>query len=68
MLVTDVRIKLVRDKNKLLGFATIIISKCFVVRDIKIIQGDGEAFIAMPARRITDHCKKCGSKNHLQAK
>ncbi|MHC4150732.1 MAG: septation protein SpoVG family protein, partial [Planctomycetota bacterium] len=25
-------------------------------------------FVAMPSRKLTDHCEKCGSKNHLRAK
>lgn len=68
MVVTEVKIKLVpRSDSKLLAFASVTFNRCFVVRDIKVIQGNRSLFVAMPSRKITDHCKKCGSKNHLQA-
>jgi stage V sporulation protein G len=40
----------------------------FVVRDIKVIEGTGGFFVAMPSRKMSDHCGKCGGKNHLRAK
>ena len=40
----------------------------FVIRDIKIIEGTGGLFVAMPSRKMSDHCGKCGGKNHLRAK
>jgi stage V sporulation protein G len=40
----------------------------FVVRDLKIIEGTNGLFVAMPSRKLTDHCPKCGGKNHLRAK
>jgi len=40
----------------------------FVVRDIKIIEGTNGYFVAMPSRKMSDHCEKCGGKNHLRAK
>ncbi len=68
MVVTEVKIKLVpRTDDKLLAFASITFDRCFVVRDIKIIQGTRALFVAMPSRKITDRCGKCSSKNHLQA-
>lgn len=68
MVVTEVKVKLVpKSDDKLLAFASITFDKCFVVRDIKVIQGSKTLFIAMPSRKITDRCMKCGAKNHLQA-
>jgi stage V sporulation protein G len=68
MVVTEVKIKLVpRSDDKLLAFASVTFDRCFVVRDIKIIQGSRTLFVAMPSRKITDRCTKCGAKNHLQA-
>ena len=68
MVVTEVKVKLVpRSDDKLLAFASVTLDRCFVVRDIKIIQGSKTLFIAMPSRKITDRCGKCGYKNHLQA-
>ena len=40
----------------------------FVIRDIKVIEGTGGLFVAMPSRKMSDHCGKCGGKNHLRAK
>jgi stage V sporulation protein G len=40
----------------------------FVVRDIKIIEGAKGIFVAMPSRKMSDHCEKCGGKNHLRAR
>jgi stage V sporulation protein G len=68
MIITDVKILLASERqDKLRGFACITIDRCFVVRDIKIIQGSRLLFIAMPSRKITDRCSKCQTKNHLQA-
>jgi stage V sporulation protein G len=68
MVVTEIKIKLVpRSDDKLLAFASVTFDRCFVVRDIKIIQGSRMVFVAMPSRKVTDRCEKCGAKNHLQA-
>ena len=68
MVVTEVKIKIVpKSDSKLLAFACVTVDGSFVVRDIKIIQGTKALFVAMPSRKITDHCRKCGGKNHLQA-
>jgi stage V sporulation protein G len=67
--VTEVRIKLASDEDdKLLGYCSVTLNDSFVIKDLKIIQGDGSPFIAMPSRKITDKCPKCGYKNHLRAK
>ncbi|MEE9311916.1 MAG: SpoVG family protein [Planctomycetota bacterium] len=69
MKVTEVRVKLAaEDDDKLLGYCSITLNNAFVVKDLKIIQGDNMPFIAMPSRKITDKCHKCGYKNHLRAK
>ena len=51
--VTGVRIYPV-DREKLKAFATITIDDCFVVRDLKVIQGENGLFVAMPSRRMKD--------------
>jgi stage V sporulation protein G len=69
MEITDVRIKLVRDRgDRLQAFCLITFDEEFVVRDVKIIKGNNSYFVAMPSRKTTDHCDKCGCKNHLRAK
>ena len=68
MEVTEVRIKLINNpEDRLRGFCSVTFDNCFVVRDLKIIEGNSGPFVAMPSRKLTDHCKKCRSKNHLRA-
>ena len=68
MEITEVRIKLMADTDdRLQGFCSITFENCFVVRDLKIIDGTNGPFVAMPSRKLTSHCHQCGSKNHLKA-
>ena len=68
MEVTEVRIKLINNpEDRLRGFCSVTFDNCFVVRDLKIIEGNSGPFVAMPSRKLTDHCSKCRSKNHLRA-
>lgn len=68
MEITEVRIKLMEDAGeRLQGFCSITIDHCFVVRDLKIIEGVTGPFVAMPSRKLTAHCPGCGCKNHLRA-
>jgi stage V sporulation protein G len=69
MKISEVRVNLVSNKDdRLKAFCSITIDNEFVVRDIKVIEGGGGFFVAMPSRKMTDHCGKCGGKNHLRAK
>ena len=69
MEITEVRVKLVANKDdRLKGFCSMTLDNEFVVRDIKVIEGTNGLFVAMPSRKMSDHCKQCGSKNHLRAK
>lgn len=69
MEVSEIRIKLVRNRgDRLKAFCSITFDNDFVVRDLKIIEGVGGYFVAMPSRKITDRCSACGMKNHLRAK
>ncbi|MEM9942975.1 MAG: SpoVG family protein [Planctomycetota bacterium] len=68
MKITEVRIKLMENpEDRLRGFCSITFDDCFVVRDLKIIEGNNGPFVAMPSRKLTSNCFKCGSKNHLKA-
>ena len=69
MEISEVRVNLVSNKDdRLKAFCSITINNEFVVRDIKVIEGGSGFFVAMPSRKMTDHCGKCGGKNHLRAK
>ncbi len=69
MEITEVRVKMVQNKDdRLKGFCSMTIDNEFVVRDVKVIEGTSGLFVAMPSRKMSDHCGKCGGKNHLRAK
>jgi len=66
--ITEVRIKLMEEgSERLQAFCSITFDNCFVVRDLKIIEGSSGPFVAMPSRKLTSHCPQCGCKNHLRA-
>jgi stage V sporulation protein G len=68
MEITEVRIKLMEDSDdRLQAFCSITFDDAFVVRDLKIIDGTNGPFVAMPSRKLTNHCHQCGSKNHMKA-
>ncbi len=68
MQITEVRIKLMDDPNeRLKAFCSITFDDSFVIRDLKIIEGQSGPFVAMPSRKIMVHCPNCGCKNHLKA-
>lgn len=68
MQVTEVRIKLMeQSEDRLRAFCSITIDHAFVVRDLKIIDGTTGPFVAMPSRKLSGHCPRCGYKNHLRA-
>jgi stage V sporulation protein G len=72
--ITEVRVRLThepdtREKSeKLHAYCSITIGHEFVVRDIKIIESGHGLFVAMPSRKLSDRCPRCGGKNHLRAK
>jgi stage V sporulation protein G len=70
MEITEVRIFLRESPDKKLkAYATVTFDNAFVVRNIKVIEGQGNnLFIAMPSRRIKYPCPKCGFKNESRAK
>ena len=68
MEITEVRIKLMEESSeRLQAFCSITFDDCFVIRDLKIIEGTSGPFVAMPSRKLTSHCPQCGCKNHLRA-
>jgi stage V sporulation protein G len=51
--ITDVKIFPV-EEEKLKAYVTITLDDCFVVRDLKVIQGTSGLFVAMPAKKRKD--------------
>lgn len=68
MEITEVRIKLMEEsEDRLRAFCSITLDHCFVIRDLKIIDGSNGPFVAMPSRKLTGRCHQCGFKNHLRS-
>ena len=53
MEITEVRVYPVNEE-KLKAYVTITLDHCFVIRDLKVINGNTGLFIAMPAKRRKD--------------
>lgn len=55
MNVTEVRIRLVNnDEGKLRAMASITIDECFVVHDLRVVEGTDSLFVAMPCKKTHD--------------
>ncbi len=51
--ITEVRVT-IRPDDKLKAFASITFDHCFVIRGLKVIEGNKGLFVAMPSRRRPD--------------
>ncbi|HCM26261.1 MAG: septation protein SpoVG [Treponema sp. GWB1_62_6] len=51
MEITDIRIRKVASEGKLKAYVTVTFDDCFVVHNVKIIEGKSGIFIAMPSRK-----------------
>ena len=55
MQITDVRIRLTKkDDVKVKALASMTIDDCFVIHEIRVIEGDKGLFVAMPSRRTPE--------------
>jgi stage V sporulation protein G len=55
MEITEVKVFPVKKfDEKIKAFATIAIDNCFLIRDLKVINGNSGLFIAMPSRKKPD--------------
>ncbi len=52
MNITDVKVFL-RESNQLKAFVNIVIDDAFIIRNIKVIEGENGLFVAMPSRRVS---------------
>ncbi len=52
--ITDVRITKVEGDEKLRAFAALVIEDCFLVGDLRVVEGEEGYFVAMPSRRKRD--------------
>ncbi len=53
MEISEIRVHL-RGEEKLKAFVTITIDSCFVIRNMKIIQGNKGLILCMPSRKLAD--------------
>ncbi|MDR1421219.1 MAG: septation regulator SpoVG [Treponema sp.] len=51
MEITDIRVRKVAGEGKLRAYVTVTFDDCFVVHNVKIIEGKSGVFIAMPSRK-----------------
>ncbi|MFH1581017.1 MAG: septation protein SpoVG family protein [Pseudomonadota bacterium] len=70
MEVTEVRVFLRnKDSNKKLkAYVTVTFDNCFVVRDVKVIEGSKGLFVAMPSSKMKITCSQCGHRNVVRSK
>ena len=69
MEITEIRVFLKEGQDKKLkAYTTVTFDNVFVIRNIKVIQGAGGLFIAMPSRKMKSPCPKCGFKNEVGSK
>ena len=55
MEITRVRVhKIDSEGSRLKGYASVTIDDCFVVNNIRIIEGENRLFCAMPSRKVKD--------------
>ena len=54
MQITELRIRKVEGEGKLRAYVTVTFDDCFVVHNVKIIEGKNGLFIAMPSRKTAN--------------
>lgn len=55
MEITDIRIRQLEQEGKMRAVVSVTFDNCFVVHDIKVIEGADRLFIAMPSRKTPDN-------------
>jgi stage V sporulation protein G len=54
MEITEVRVFPVLNEERLKAYATITIDNVFLIRDLRVINGNTGLFVAMPSRKMKD--------------
>ena len=54
MQITDIRVRVVQKESKMKAVVSVTFDDCFVVHDIKVIEGEKGLFIAMPSKKSAD--------------
>jgi len=64
MEITEIRVIRKEDPTKKLrAFVNVTFDGCFVVRDMKVVEGSKGLFVAMPSRKLKMSCPKCHYKS-----
>lgn len=54
MKITEVKVFPISDGGRLKAYATLVFENCFIVRDLKVIEGHKGLFVSMPSRKCKD--------------
>ncbi len=54
MEITEVKVFAAKDGGRLKAYATVVFDSCFIIRDLKIIEGNKGLFVSMPSRKRKD--------------
>lgn len=54
MKITEIKVYPARESGRLKAYATIVFENIFIVRDLKVIEGNKGLFVSMPSRRRKD--------------
>lgn len=54
MQITDVNLKVLKKDNSIKAIASMTIDSCFVVHNIKVLDVEGNVFVAMPSKKLSD--------------
>jgi stage V sporulation protein G len=53
MEITEIKIFAVEER-RVKAYSSVVFDQCFIVRDLKVIQGDSKLFVAMPSKKMKD--------------
>lgn len=54
MEITEVKVFPAKDGGRLKAYATVVFDNCFIIRDLKVIEGHKGLFVSMPSRKRKD--------------
>ncbi|MDO4744360.1 MAG: septation regulator SpoVG [Clostridia bacterium] len=54
MEITDIKVRKINAEGRMKAVVSVTFDDCFVVHDIKVIEGQEKLFIAMPSRKTPD--------------
>ncbi len=54
MEITEVKVFSAKDGGRLKAYATVVFDNSFIIRDLKIIEGNKGLFVSMPSRKRKD--------------